>query len=266
MRNPPPPANSKRWGIKTALAVIILALVPHLGRGAYDILDGLRVGYYATTNSMSMNTSVMVGQYNSGAGQHSLAVGTSNSLGSAYGNPYATGVVVVGANNTAGNNYAAAFGASNQSNGLQSFSAGYMNTVYGSSSVALGEINYIASGNNSAVALGKYNVTGGNFTLATGYYTSALGDNSVTAGHYTKAYSYGSVAVGRFNAPLSNETESAAKTTWRDGTGSQPNDALFVVGNGTADNARSNALVVKKNGEVDIKKVSAKGGIPMYQP
>ena len=217
-----------------------------------------------------MNTSVMVGQYNSGAGQHSLAVGTSNSLGSAYGNPYATGVVVVGANNTAGNNYAAAFGASTQSNGLQSFSAGYMNTVYGSSSVAFGEINYIASGNNSAVALGKYNVTGGNFTLATGYYTSALGDEFGDGRTLHQSLLFWecrcrSIATNG-NWPPTRTRCRLPEPTWRDGTGSQPNDALFVVGNGTADNARSNALVVKKNGPLDIKKVSAKGGIPMYQP
>ncbi|MGI8601496.1 MAG: hypothetical protein ACR2OZ_00690 [Verrucomicrobiales bacterium] len=189
------------------------------------------------------------------------------SLGSAYWNPYASGVIAGGANNTAGGTNSAAFGASNQSIGTQSFSAGYMNTVYGPSAVALGENNYISTGNNSAVALGKWNVTGANYSLASGYYTSALGENSLSGGAYTKAYSYGSVAIGRYNAPLANETEAAAKTIWRDGTDpvGEPIDALFVVGNGTADNARSNALVVKKNGEVDIKKVPAKGGIPMYQ-
>jgi hypothetical protein len=266
MNDSPPAVKPNRWGIQIALAIIVLALVPHIGRGAYDIVDGLRVGYYATTNTMSSSTSVMVGYNNYGAGQYGMAVGTSNSLGSAYWNPYASGVVAGGISNTAGGNSSAAFGASNQSIGTQSFSAGYLNTVYGASSAAFGQNNYVNSSTNSATALGKWNVTGANHALATGYYTTALGENSLSAGYYTKAYSYGSVALGRFNAPLSNETETAAKTTWRDGTGSQPVDALFVIGNGTADNARSNALVVKKNGEVDIKKVPAKGGIPMYVP
>lgn len=163
---------------------------------------------------------------------------------------------------TAAGTNSAAFGASNQSIGGSSLSAGYGNYAYATSSVTLGEYNYTYG--QGAVALGRWNSANGSAALAGGYFATSPSHYGVALGSYTNAYSYSSMAVGRYNAPVGTENVSseltAARTTWRSG------DSLFVVSNGTSSSARSNALVVKKNGEVEIGKIPAKGGIPMYQP
>ena len=52
--------------VKGALAVTLLALLPHLAR-SYDINDGMRIGSQAYTNTLGSTSSVMIGQYNSGS-------------------------------------------------------------------------------------------------------------------------------------------------------------------------------------------------------
>ncbi|MGI8604979.1 MAG: hypothetical protein ACR2OZ_18570 [Verrucomicrobiales bacterium] len=260
MKTPPPANKRNRVALHTAAAVVVLALIPHLARSAYDVTDGMRIGFAATSNTLGTNTSVMIGQYNSGIAAKSLAVGTSNIIGNSY-NPSATGTFAAGANNTAQGTSSVAFGASNTATGSQAHAVGYMNSASGTSAIALGENNGAAG--LGAVALGRWNVAAADSSLSANYHTTAFGNYSTAAGYYTNAYSYASIAGGRYNAPVGTENntsdQSAARTTWRDG------DSLFVIGNGTSNTARSNALVVKKDGQVEIMKVPAKGGIPMYQ-
>ena len=62
-------------------------------------------------------------------------------------------------------------------------------------------------------------------------------------GEGTHAVAFSSTAVGRYNEGGFN---TANRTSWVD------TDPLFMIGNGTADNARSNALLVQKNGKMSI--------------
>jgi hypothetical protein len=124
-----------------------------------------------------------------------------------------------------------------------------MNTSVAASSIALGECN--STNGIGSVALGRWNIANADSSLSTGWHTTAWGNYSQAGGFFTNANSYSSVALGQYNAAMGTETVpaevTAARTTWRG------SDSLFVIGNGTGDTARSNALALKKNGELTLK-------------
>lgn len=183
-----------------------------------------------------------LGANNAGTQPDSIAAGGSNDLGSST-----TGAsIAVGNFNSVHSTYGAAlFGAINHAYGMYTLTSGYSNSTSGYASTSLGNWNVVASTASQGLAAGNLNVV--------------EGQNSMALGDSLTARSKSSVVVGSWNAAVSGETYfqlesgvnkeftySAAKTSWR-GT-----DSLFVVGNGTATNARSNALVVTKNGAVTI--------------
>lgn len=90
---------------------------------------------------------------------------------------------------------------------------------------------------------------GYNTTTASGNSSTALGDSTIASGFSSTALGYGTTAksayetvVGRYNTDYT-----PANTT-----GWTSTDRLFVIGNGTDSSARSDALVVRKSGNVGI--------------
>jgi uncharacterized protein (TIGR02145 family) len=82
--------------------------------------------------------------------------------------------------------------------------------------------------------------TVGQYSTAVGSGTTASGESSTAIGSQTTAPSYGETVIGLWNtiyAPVSANAWNSA-------------DRLFVVGNGTSDAARSDAVVVNKSGDV----------------
>jgi hypothetical protein len=116
-------------------------------------------------------------------------------------------------------------------------------TAVGSGDGAHAPGDYSAAFGSHSFANEGWSSAFGNETYADGYYSSALGYGARTTGNFavalgqTKAQGMGQVTVGRFNVIQGNSG------SW------VTSDDLFIVGNGTADNARSNAFVVKKNGD-----------------
>lgn len=149
-----------------------------------------------------------------------------------------------------------ALGYQNEVNYRGAFAGGYVSKAYGGEgAIALGYS--VEAANDGAVALG-YN------TKAEGFGSTAIGkDNRVTAtagfvaginseanngnassvlGSNLKATSYGGTVVGVFNnASLAGSIYDISN-----------NNRVFQVGNGTADNLRSNALTVLQNGNIGV--------------
>lgn len=73
----------------------------------------------------------------------------------------------------------------------------------------------------------------GNFSHCEGLYCKTTAQNSHAGGYYTQADQQSQTAIGQFNTTSNT-------------------NSLLSIGNGTADNARSDALVVYKSGEVKI--------------
>ncbi len=126
--------------------------------------------------------------------------------------------------------------------GDYSSSFGFNNSVPGVGSFASGNDNTVSD--NYSVALGSYNYARNQRTLAFGNYSRGLGDFSNAIGYNVASLAFQSTALGRFNV-LSGNTSSEILS-----------DPILVVGNGTADNNRSNALTILKNGNVGIGTVS----------
>ena len=133
--------------------------------------------------------------------------------------------------------------------------AGGLNTVAsGMGSVALGELtestgitafamgwNTKGIGPNAAV-FGEGSVAFGTNAFATGYNTTAIGSISAAFGNSTISRSYACLTLGQFNDSIAT----SSRGNWLS------RDPVFIIGNGTAHNARSNALTILKNGKTGI--------------
>ncbi|MBO74042.1 MAG: hypothetical protein CMD33_02080 [Flavobacteriales bacterium] len=150
-----------------------------------------------------------------------------------------------GYNNLASSTAAHAEGYSTDATGLYSHAEGRQTEASGSASHAEGQTT-VASGDLShaegfqSVAEGYASHAGGFASSATGLYSRAAGRNSTSVGTASFATGYGIVAdqeygtaIGQFNAL-------------------QTEGALFMVGNGTDTNMRSNAFEVHNSGNVIV--------------
>ncbi|WP_435356368.1 hypothetical protein [Emticicia sp. SJ17W-69] len=153
--------------------------------------------------------------------------------------------------------------------GLHSFASGYNSRAtglgciaFGTNAISDGTSNTIAFGENTraigtnglamgygarvnaqyGVAIGNNSIADGTSnTLAFGELANASGTNGVAIGTGINANSYYSVAMGYYNViPVANATSWVAT------------DPLFTIGNGQSNAARSNAMMILKNGNVGI--------------
>ena len=148
---------------------------------------------------------------------------------------------------TASGDYSHAEGGSTNASGNFSHAEGNSTTASGESSHAEGKSSkagfqsHAEGYNTEAIPLnGSYMYAGENGNAhAEGYQTKAYGYNSHAEGSFTIANNYSEHASGRYNV------SSSASTTFGDS-----GNTLFSVGNGTADNARHNALEIRQNGDI----------------
>ena len=158
-------------------------------------------------------------------------------------------------NNSNVGNFSVAMGYNTTASGSNSTAIGQNTNAIGSASTALGD-GSISQGTSStaigvgATANGAYSTamgigatSYGETSLALGSRTYAAGESSTAIGHYTKAKGYASTVLGLWNDSLliNNEVYPGNETT-----------PIFIIGNGDAYNALSNAMVVQKNGNVGI--------------
>lgn len=161
--------------------------------------------------------------------------------------------------------YSFGWGHSTNATGFNSFAAGWSVTASGDHSVAMGEGSTAAGSNSAAFGLnstanGFYSFAAGQQaravgegSFATGLSTEALGMQSFAAGNDTRASGQSSFAMGsgivsrayvaafgRYNDTIS------ASGGWVD------TDPLFMLGNGSNNSTRSNALLVTKEGNMTI--------------
>ena len=85
-----------------------------------------------------------------------------------------------------------------------------------------------------------------NYSTAIGYSTTASGINSFAIGEETTASDYASVSIGSYNSVNSTVTVGGNATSF------DTDNAAFVIGNGTASNALSDAFVVRFNGDATL--------------
>jgi len=132
-------------------------------------------------------------------------------------------------NNTdASGTYASAIGDATIATGNTSTAMGYGSEATADKSTAMG---YFAKAN-------------GNFSTAMGRDSKANGVSSATIGFNTTASDYGSLVIGVYNSAGSSVTSSAIAFNTA--------NTAFVIGNGTASNAKSDAFKVMFNGDATV--------------
>jgi hypothetical protein len=144
--------------------------------------------------------------------------------------------------NTASGSVSVAMGIGTTASGKYSTAMGVETTASGKRSTAMGE-GTIASGDFST-AKGRNTIASGYNSTVMGVFAEASGDASTAMGQGTIASDYLSFIVGKHNLAGSAITSSANQFSL--------DNTAFVIGNGTASNNRSDALVVKFNGDATL--------------
>ena len=86
----------------------------------------------------------------------------------------------------------------------------------------------------------------GDYSTAMGYNTTASGYVSTAMGYATTASDFASLTIGQYNSVNSAVTSNGNATSF------DTDNAAFVIGNGTASNAVSDAFVVRFNGDATL--------------
>ena len=166
--------------------------------------------------------SFVAGAYNRASGAGAVAIGFHNVAG-----PTGSDITTIPPSTTnLGGQFAVGYGT--QATGHVAFSSGYSTTASATASTALGY---------STTASGTY-------STAIGEGTTASGSRSIAMGKTTIASDFASLVIGQFNSSGSSVTSSA--------TVFNTANTAFVIGNGTASNAKSDAFKVMFNGNTTI--------------
>ena len=162
----------------------------------------------------------------------------------------------LGFGSAASNAGAFAMGVLDSASGPGSLSMGYFNRSRGWFSTTFGAGNIVLSTAFQGLATGIWTKAGawcassfgdrtyasGHTSFATGFLSEASGHLSATFGDNTRAPSWSSFAIGKFNA------YSGSAEGWNTG------DPIFMVGIGSSNSDRRNALTVYKNGISEFNK------------
>jgi Head domain of trimeric autotransporter adhesin len=228
-----------------------------LGRGTASNSNAVAIGIgtnasgsYSTSignfSQATADNSTAIGYFSEATGVNSTAIGNSATASYISSTSLGNSSIASAIYATAIGNSAIASGNSSTAFGKQVTASGTYSTAIGSSTVASGFSS--TSFGNITNAIGDYSTAFGSETTANGKYSTALGSNTNANGDYSTALGYKTVASGyaALVTGLYNDSISTRDTIIKNNT------ALFIVGNGTSDTARSNAFVVRNNGNVGI--------------
>ena len=151
----------------------------------------------------------------------------------------------------------------NNASGARAIAMGGYTTASGDFTTAMGR--YTTASGNRATAMGGnttasgiysttmgYDTTAsGTYSTAMGYDTTASGTVSTAIGDQTTASDYASLVIGQYNSSGSSATSATSFST---------SNTAFVIGNGTASNAKSDAFKVMFNGDAYISSSLYLGG------
>ncbi|MAM29913.1 MAG: hypothetical protein CMC13_12900 [Flavobacteriaceae bacterium] len=155
-------------------------------------------------------------------GTNAIDLSISNTASTIHG-ATSTNSIAVGLNAQSSEYGAMAFGISSVSSGSHSIAVGPQSKAIGPYSTAIGFDSYAS----------------GFCSLAAGATAQSFGDYAMSYGRFTASRSYLETAMGSFNTNVLGNLSSFV-----------PTDRHFVIGNGSNSSARSDALVVLKNGTI----------------
>jgi len=138
--------------------------------------------------------------------------------------------------------------------GSYSMASGSSTIASGSSSTAMGRATEAAGSSSTALgrdtkALGNVSTAIGFETRASGIVSTAIGLQSIASGGVSTAMGANTVALSGYETVIGRYNTLYTPNSTTDFSSI---DRLFVIGNGTSTNNRSNALTLLKNGDIGI--------------
>lgn len=186
--------------------------IPNLGAGS-------RLMYYPGKSAFRVGNVSGTQWDNVNAGLFSIATGNNT--------------VASGQASTALGSTTTASGDNSTSMGSSTIASLFASTAMGSGTIA---------GAQMSTAMGSGTFAAGQVSTAMGYLSQARGFYSTSMGEFTLAKGYASTVVGMFNDPVILTDENSVSAT----------TPLFIIGNGVNNTTRSNAMVVRKDGNTGI--------------
>jgi hypothetical protein len=217
---------------------------------------GTGLMYDVAKNALVMGD---LGRKASQIGLNSTALGKSTASGFASTglgyNTTASGFASTGLgyNTTASGSYSTALGGGSKA-------LGNVSTAMGNSSTASGD-NSTASGDNST-ASGNSSTASGGYSTASGGYSTAIGGGTSALGYGTTALGYGTTSKANYCTSIGINNHPIVTTAQTDFFQVNPDDPLFIVGNGDLySSVYSNALVLTKVGNMGFGNIN----VPTYR-
>ena len=186
---------------------------------------------------------------NTASGVLSVAMGIGTTASGRYSTAMGVETTASGERSTATGHQTEAFGDISTAMGRETSASGNTSTAMGENTIASGIVSTAMGRQTTAsgwasTAMGFLTAASGNYSTAFGHYTTASGDNSVAIGNETTASDYNSLVLGQWNL--------AGSTTTNSPTEFSIDNTAFVIGNGINWLNRSDALVVKFNGDATL--------------
>ena len=220
------------------------------------------------------NYSVALGNNTQSNGASSTALGYNTTSQGAFSTAMGNNTQADGASSTAMGNATTASGEFSTAMGYNT-RAGYSSTAMGNSTTASGDYSTAMGWNTSAA--GHYSTAIGRETKANVNYTTAMGFNTDASGGYSTAMGTDTKSPGNYSTAMGLATNAGALASFSIGRYNDPvlsssptgwalSDPLFYIGNGLNSGALSNALIVYKNANTDIKGYTRLGDITEAAP
>ena len=221
--------------ISISALFLSLSLTAQTNTATWYYNDASENGIQSPTNTASGAVSVAMGVGTTASGRFSTAMGVQTTAS--------------GERSTATGHQTEAFGDISTAMGRETSASGNTSTAMGENTIASGIVSTAMGYQTTAsgwasTAMGSITTASGNYSTAFGHYTTASGDNSVAIGNETTASDYNSLVLGQWNL--------AGSTTTNSPTEFSIDNTAFVIGNGINWLNRSDALVVKFNGDATL--------------
>lgn len=178
----------------------------------------------------------------------------------------------IGYLNTATNIYSTAIGALNDATGQASVAMNYYNLAKGTCSLAFGlgneaNADYSVVGGYGSYANGEGSISIGHDTRSNGSYSMAIGEKNVVSGAMAFGGGYNNEASGYCSFVFGKDNEVSGNLSQAFGNGTKAigdkqlvigkynttnSNRAFIIGNGSSDSNRSNALAVDWSGNMWI--------------
>lgn len=250
-----------------------------IAAGKYSEAQGMysiAMGNYTIANGIA---SIAMGSGASTYDPYAIAIGK-DTLAEQFGS------VAIGVNTVASGNYSTALGYNTTASGDYSFVVGQNSVASGNNSIAIGNDARALPPDNGAqyggVAIGYHVISRGDWafalgedTFANGTSSFAMGDDSRATGDVSFAMGDGAKALAIYSFAMGNGVTANGVAAFATGADTEANssgsfvlgrynigggdtvnwvdtDPIFEIGIGNADDNRSNAMTVLKNGNVGI--------------